>query len=223
MNERPFTAKQTAAPHAASAMPAKIGPITRARLNCIEFIAMAFETSSRFTSSGRSEMYAGPLNDCALPVRNDRTKMCQTLTLPEKSSAASTNAKLICRYCESSMILRRSTRSATAPPKIEKTSIGPVERNPSTPSRNGESVIFSTTHPCATVCIHVPVVDRNAPIHSRRKSRYRSALNVLASRLPGARGSASDSSASSSGSDVLIGCQRAASRKLRALVPSVWA
>jgi hypothetical protein len=56
MYERPFTKKQTAAPHASSAAPAKIGPITRARLNCIEFMATAFGRSSRRTSSGSNEM-----------------------------------------------------------------------------------------------------------------------------------------------------------------------
>ena len=145
--------------------------MTRARLNCIEFMAIAFGTSSRLTSSGSSEMYAGPLNDCALPVRNDSRKMCQTCTVRVQIRKPSTRAKLICRYCDSSMILRRSTRSAITPPKSENRSIGPVARNPSTPSRNAEFVMFRTTHPCATVCIHVPTVEVKAPIQSSRKSR----------------------------------------------------
>ena len=56
MNEMPFTRKQKAAPHKAKTSPPSAGPITRARLNCIEFMAMAFGTSSRRTSKGSSEM-----------------------------------------------------------------------------------------------------------------------------------------------------------------------
>ena len=47
--------KQAAGPHSPNTMPPSAGPITRARLNCIEFIATAFGTSSRRTSSGRSD------------------------------------------------------------------------------------------------------------------------------------------------------------------------
>ncbi len=78
--EKPLMRKHHAAPSVAKTTPPMAGPMTRARLNCIEFIATAFGTSSRLTSSGSSEMYAGPLNDCALPVRNDRRKMCQIRT-----------------------------------------------------------------------------------------------------------------------------------------------
>ena len=45
-----------AAPRVAKTTPPMAGPMTRARLNCIEFIATAFGTSSRLTSSGSSEM-----------------------------------------------------------------------------------------------------------------------------------------------------------------------
>jgi len=50
------------------------------------------------------------------------------------------NAKVIWQYCDSSMMRRRSIRSATTPPNSENSSIGPVARKPSTPSRNAEPV-----------------------------------------------------------------------------------
>ena len=80
MNEMPFSVKHAAAPHAANTTPPSAGPRKRARLNCMEFMAIAFGTSLRSTSSGNSDAYAGPLNDCVLPVRNDITKMCHTFT-----------------------------------------------------------------------------------------------------------------------------------------------
>ena len=55
MNERPLRAKHAEAPHAVSTRPPMTGPMTRARLNCTEFMAMAFGTSSRLTSSGSSD------------------------------------------------------------------------------------------------------------------------------------------------------------------------
>ena len=42
MNERPFSPKHHAALSLASATPASVGPITRARLNWMEFHAIAF-------------------------------------------------------------------------------------------------------------------------------------------------------------------------------------
>src|SRR5947208_9516275 len=50
--------------------------------------------------------------------------------------------------------------------------------NPSKPSQNGELVIDSTSQPCATACIHVPVLDRKAPDQKSRKLRCRSERNI---------------------------------------------
>jgi hypothetical protein len=55
MNEKPFSAKHAEGPHAVRARPPRTGPMTRARLNCIEFMAIAFGMSSRLTSSGNSD------------------------------------------------------------------------------------------------------------------------------------------------------------------------
>ena len=53
-NERPLRPKHAAAPSVANATPARTGPMTRARLNWIEFRATAFGTSSLSTSVGTS-------------------------------------------------------------------------------------------------------------------------------------------------------------------------
>ena len=66
--------------------------------------------------------------------------MCQIFTVFVHSRKASTKANVICRYCEASMILRRSMRSAMTPPKSEKISIGPVLRKASNPRSSAEPV-----------------------------------------------------------------------------------
>src|SRR5438094_6485501 len=50
--------------------------------------------------------------------------------------------------------------------------------NPSTPSHKGELDSCRTSQPCATACIQVPVLERNAPDQNNRKLRCRSARNI---------------------------------------------
>src|SRR5438105_4900917 len=50
--------------------------------------------------------------------------------------------------------------------------------NPSTPSQRGEFDSSKTSHPWATACIQVPVLERKAPDQKSRKLRCRSARNI---------------------------------------------
>ncbi len=79
-NDRPFSAKHAADPSAASATPASRGPMMRARLNWMEFSAMALGISSRRTSIGRSDWYAGLPKACAVPVMHDSARISQMRT-----------------------------------------------------------------------------------------------------------------------------------------------
>src|ERR1022692_4148631 len=45
-NDRPLRPKHAVAPHRPKTTPPSAGPMTRARLNCIEFIATAFDMSN---------------------------------------------------------------------------------------------------------------------------------------------------------------------------------
>jgi hypothetical protein len=56
------------------------------------------------------------------------------------------------------------------------------------PRRDAEPVIVRMSQFCATVCIHVPQLDVNAPAHRRRKSRYVNALKTRVSRSRTIRG-----------------------------------
>ena len=76
---------------------------------------------------------------------------------------------------------RRSKRSARTPPTSEKRMMGTVCKVGSRPSRNGEWLSFQMSQPWATICIQVPMADRHAPVHMRRKSRYWNALKMRCS------------------------------------------
>jgi hypothetical protein len=79
-NETALKRKHQNVPHAASVTPATSGPSARERLNCIEFMAMAFGSRSR--SSRRSTTmacHAGAEKEMATPTANDAATICQTL------------------------------------------------------------------------------------------------------------------------------------------------
>ena len=171
MNDIPFSAKHHVAFSLVRAIPPSTGPITRARLNWMEFSAMALGKSSFSTNIGTRAEYAGPPNDCAVPTINERVRMCQTRTTPIAASEARVNAQVSCTHCDPSNRRRRLTRSATTPPISENRKIGMLPRKASSPSMRAEPEILYTSQLCATICIHVPMLDVQAPNQSTRKSR----------------------------------------------------
>src|SRR5438128_10692361 len=56
--------------------------------------------------------------------------------------------------------------------------IGSCCRKASRPRKNAEFVSDQTSQFCATICIHVPMLDVQAPNHCTRKSRYVKAVSV---------------------------------------------
>src|SRR5437879_4129315 len=57
--------------------------------------------------------------------------------------------------------------------------IGSCCRKASSPRKNGDELVSETTSQfCATICIHVPMLEVQAPIHWTRKSRYVKAVSV---------------------------------------------
>src|SRR5262245_16426749 len=94
----PFNPKHQVAPRVFRAMPPITGPIIRAKLNWIEFSAIAFGRSSGSTSVGTTAEYAGPPKDCAVPVTNDSIRIGQTWRKPKYIRIANTNALVIWTY-----------------------------------------------------------------------------------------------------------------------------
>ena len=70
-------------------------------------------------------------------------------------------------------------RSAATPAKRASEKIGKSPRNESRPTQNGEPPSTSTSQLCASFCIHVPMLDVQAPDHIRRKSRDRKGSKAL--------------------------------------------
>src|SRR4051794_7466683 len=61
----------------------------------------------------------------------------------------------------------------------EKRMIGSCCRNASSPRKKGDALVSETISQfCATICIHVPMLEVQAPIHCTRKSRYVKATSV---------------------------------------------
>ncbi len=106
-------------------------------------------------------------------------------------------AKIIMADCVNSISLRRLMRSAMTPPSRENASMGALEAKPTTPSQKAglAGASCSTSHPMATFCIQVPMLERKLPLQNQRKSRLRRArimcgMSPLAPPTWGAKGSA---------------------------------
>src|SRR5689334_12766895 len=74
--------------------------------------------------------------------------------------------------------LRRSTRSAIAPPIAPKKSRGMLSKNPTMPSNKADFVNCQTNQLCATFCMKSPAFESNAPINKSRKLRWRNERRV---------------------------------------------
>ena len=59
-------------------------------------------------------------------------------------------------------------RSATTPPISENSTMGMVPRNASRPSMRAELVSERTSHCWATICMNVPILDKQEPNQSSR-------------------------------------------------------
>ena len=67
--------------------------------------------------------------------------MCQTSITSIQSKNARISADAIWMYWETARSLRRSMRSAAAPPSSDSSKIGAPARNAVSPSKNAESVM----------------------------------------------------------------------------------
>ena len=99
-NDRPLIPKQATRPYATRTPPPIIGPIIWARLNWIEFSAIAFGSVERGTSDGIIDWNAGPPKAWARPVKNDSARMWCTCTTSKNTMAVSVSAATIWRLCE---------------------------------------------------------------------------------------------------------------------------
>ena len=116
-----------AMPPAASTSVASSGPITRPRLNCAELRLSALCMSLAGTSSASSAANAGPESRLMLPLRKATTATSGTLSWCVKASTVSTAASSICPTAPTARYVRRSNRSASAPPSGDSSRPGRYE------------------------------------------------------------------------------------------------
>jgi len=152
-------------------MPATAGPTTRAPLNTAEFKAMALMRSFLPTICTTKDCRAGRSRVLAIPYTVASTATCQYWMWPAQSSAARAKAWSMRALWVRRRSRRLCTRSASAPARKERKSIGPNWSAVIMPSLKGEPVISRTTQACPTLCIHVPTRETSWPHQKRRKSR----------------------------------------------------
>ena len=87
-----------------------------------------------------------------------------SVTVPVSVNTPSTRASSIDADCVQSRIVRRSYRSTITPPNNDKNSVGNDDAAAVTPTQKAEPVISSTSHPCATICSQVPIIETICPI-----------------------------------------------------------
>jgi len=107
-------------------MPPRAGPTLRVMLKPILFRATAAGRSLRGTMSPTEACQEGLLSAVPLPIRNVKNSSDHGETCPTKAKIASKIETVSMKNCDSSMTLRRSKLSATAPESNESSITGRV-------------------------------------------------------------------------------------------------
>ena len=150
--------------------PATAGPTTLAKLNWAEFRAMALTRPSGGTRDGTKASQVGPLKAKARPCPNVSRFTRSRVACPVHARMVSAVASSIITVCVNMRILRRSSRSVYTPPTGE-TTMGKKLAKVINDTQNAEWVSRRTYQASAMDCIHVPMFERNAPVHIKRKFR----------------------------------------------------
>src|SRR5438067_2241629 len=149
--------------------PPSAGPMTRERLNCIEFKAMPCLSCSRSKRSPTKACQAGNPTVLNVPLMSAIRMICQTVivcNVVERPKNAAVLRKMICVPINRE---RRLNRSAMTPPKSDKIMFGIVAAKPTRPSRNAEFVNCNTCQLCPTDCIQKPILERDEPNQNKPK------------------------------------------------------
>ncbi len=138
--------------------------MTRPRFHCAAPSATALASSSRGTRSGMSDWYAGKPT---APAQPDASTISVTPHGGVASNAARivrTAASAVCTLTDPRRRRRRGTRSASAPPSGPSSALGTNPAAATRPAQPACPVWLVTSTPTATVSIHVPMLEANAPV-----------------------------------------------------------
>ena len=151
------------------ATPAIAGPVMRA-----EFTDRAVERDrvrrrcSRPTISSTNACCAGSSTTVTNPSATASANTIHTCTTPVSTISHSTTASTAASDCVTSSTLRRSKRSATAPPHSPNNSTGRNRNANVAPTAAPLRVSVSTSHASAMVCIQPPMWETRSPAKYRR-------------------------------------------------------
>ena len=135
----------------------------RAVVPRLELRATAFVRSSRPTIWNTSVCLAGASSASATPWTKPRTYSCHAAMTPVSARTQSTAACSASTDSTTTIIRRRSTRSAIEPPTSASAVTGRVCTSASAPTATGEPVSSRTSQYAAICCIHVPMNEMPLP------------------------------------------------------------
>jgi len=159
--------------------PASAGPNARAAVNCIELTRTALRRSDRGTSCGTNDCQAAVVIPAPSAEITTHTRMVAVVATPVAHVIQSAVAIDIINPCAQSSTVRRSCRSESDPASGPITVAGKKAAKALTPTSAVEWVSWSITYGTVTVCIHVPVFDRNPAVKNTENSRERNAASAL--------------------------------------------
>ncbi|OGS00813.1 MAG: hypothetical protein A2V88_17520 [Elusimicrobia bacterium RBG_16_66_12] len=122
-------------------MPASAGPTMREAFRMRPLSAIALPLSSGGTSSGTKACRAGMSKALTAPRKAASATTCQTCTRPRLVMTASAAAWMRAKAWVQRSTLRRSQRSAAAPPARPRTSAGAWDAAAVRPRRAAEPVM----------------------------------------------------------------------------------
>src|SRR5437868_936393 len=179
--EAAFKRKATPEPTPATTKPPIAGPSARATLNPAEFTATAAACWSADTISGVIACHAGSFITDPNPSKNVKNRSTQGPTKPVSVKIPRMPDANTIHPCAINNNRRRSIMSASAPAGRMTRKTGTVAAACTRLTISGDIVSCVISQPAPTFCIHVPVYEITAAIHSdRNKGSYKGAQAELA-------------------------------------------
>ncbi len=120
-----------------------------------------------------SDCRAGISNALIRPPNSASETTHAMLMLPDATISQNADACTASSVCATITSLSLSYRSAITPPRSENSATGSAPDAATRPTMNGSLLSWSASHPCATICIHVPISETVCPTQKRRKFRCR--------------------------------------------------
>ena len=151
-----LTTNAAAAPTAATMTPPMAGPTLRARLKPAALAITACAICARGTWSPIDACHAGAKAAAPQPIRNVRPSSRAGVTRPASITTASATDASSASTCDTSMMVRRSRVSASAPASSDRKKNGRVFAVCTSATWSGEGAMVAISQEAPTVWIMLP-------------------------------------------------------------------